>query len=41
MITNNLTNPGETPVDGDMIEIIGENFSRREQFHAPLQKLNH
>lgn len=36
MITNNLTNPGETPIDGDMIEIIGENFSRREQFHAPL-----
>lgn len=36
MIINNLTNPGAEPVDGDMIEIIGQNFSKREQFNAPL-----
>ena len=35
MIINNLTNPGVAPVDGDMIEEVGNNYSVRKQFFAP------
>ena len=33
--TVNLTNPGETPVDGDLITRTGANYSVTEQYYGP------
>ena len=32
---SNLTNPGQTPVAGDIIERVGDNYSIREEFYVP------
>ena len=32
---SNLTNPGQTPVAGDIIERVGNNYSIREEFYVP------
>ena len=34
-VITNLTNPGQNPVNGDLIERVGNTYSIREQFNAP------
>ena len=34
-VINNITNPGQDPVNGDLIERVGNTYSIREQFNAP------
>ena len=34
-VVTNITNPGQVPVNGDLIERVGNTYSVREQFNAP------